>query len=178
MCRLHYLINLLLCNLNFYASISRLLSFIYNVYYVGNPRHKMHQTELSGFKVFRPTTQDLLFKPRPGNYSRTATVSPHTRQPQSRPTSILSSTLPLSRLKPSSSNKEHTRRLTFDKTVKSLTPTAAALSTKQTQGSKSSEQTEQVLPELIQPSPVKEGSSANSHIKLQPKLHLPAIVSS
>ena len=179
MCRIHYLINLLLCNLNFYASISRLLSFIiYNVY-VGNPRHKMHQTELSGFKVFRPTTQDLLFKPRPGNYSRTATVSPRARQPQSRPTSILSSTLPLSRLKPSSSNKEHTRRLTFDKTVKSLTPTAAALqSTMQTQGSKSSELTEQVLPELIQPSPVKEGSSANSHIKLQPKLRLPAIVSS
>ena len=137
----------------------------------------MHQTELSGFKVFRPTTQDLLFKPRPSNYSKMATVSPrNTRQPQSRPTSILSSTLPLSRLKPS--NKEHARKLTFDKTVKSLTPTAAALSTKQMQGSKSSERTEQVLPELIQPSPVKEGSSANSHLKLQPKLHLPAIVSS
>ena len=134
----------------------------------------MHQTELSGFKVFRPTTQDLLFKPR-SNYSRTATVSPgaRTRQ-QSRPTSILSSTVPLSRLKASSS-KEHTRKLTFDRTVKSLTPTGAL--SKQMQGSKSSERMEQVLPELIQRSPVKEDSNA-SHFKLQPKLHLPAIVSS
>lgn len=132
----------------------------------------MHQTELSGFRVFRPTTQDLLFKPR-GNYSRTATVSPRTRQ-QSRPTSILSSTVPLSRLK-ASSNKEYTRKLTFDRTVKSLTPTGAL--SKQVQESKSSERTEQVLPELIQQSPVKEDSSA-SHFKLRPKLHLPAIVSS
>jgi hypothetical protein len=142
----------------------------------------MHQTELSGFKVFRPTTQDLLFKPsyRPsGNYSRTATVSPRAGQ-QSRPTSILSSTVPLSRLK-ASSNKEHARKLTFDKTVKSLTPTGALPTTKQMLVSKKSETMEQVLPELIQPSSVKgSGSgSANSHnIKLQPKLHLPAIVSS
>ena len=31
--------------------------------YIGNPRHKMHQTEQSGFTVFRPSTRDLLFKP-------------------------------------------------------------------------------------------------------------------
>lgn len=145
---------------------------------VGSPRHKLHQTELSGFKVFRPVTQDLLFKPR-GNYSRTATVSAHTRQllQSSRPTSILSSTVPLSRLKPSP-NKEYTRKLTFDRTMNSLAPTGS-LSTKQKQVSKSSERTEQVLPELIQQSPVKEDSSANSHFKQsQPKLHLPAIVSS
>lgn len=142
---------------------------------IGNPRHKMHQTELSGFKVFRPTTQDLLFKPRGTTYSRTATVSPCTRQQlQSRPTSILSSAIPSSRLK-ASPNKEHSpRKLTFDRAIKPLTPTGA-LSSKQMQGNK---RTEEVLPELVQQSPVKEDRSANSRFKLQTQLHLPAIVSS
>ena len=132
------------------------------IFYVGNPRRKMHQTELSGFKVFRPTTQDLLFKPR-GDYSRTATVSPRTKL-QSRPTSILSSTVPLSRLKASA--KEHTQKLTFEKTE--------ALPK---QGSKSSGRTEHILPELFQQSPTVKDSTA-THLKPQPKLHLPAIVSS
>ena len=136
----------------------------------GNPRHKMHQTKLSGFKVFRPTTQDLLFKPRAGDYSRTATVSPRSKL-QSRPISILSSTVSPSRLKASA--EEHTRKLTFEKTVKSLTPTGALPK----QGSKTSGRIEHMLPELFQQSPtVKDGTAP--HLKPQPKLHLPAIVSS
>ena len=138
-------------------------------FYAGNPRHKMHQTELSGFKVFRPTTQDLLFKPRAGDYSRT-TVSPRSKL-QSRPTSILSSTVSLSRLKVSA--KEHAQMLTFEKTVKSLTPTGALPK----QGSKMSGRIEHVLPELFQQSLTVKDNTA-PHFKPQPKLHLPSIVSS
>ena len=88
------------------------------IYYdcIGNPRRKLHQTELSGFRVFRPTTRDLLFKPSgQGNYSEIGTVSPNIRQ-HSRPTSTLSSPLPLSKLK--AAKEQPTRKLTFDKVVK------------------------------------------------------------
>ncbi len=36
----------------------------FHVSLLGNPRRRVHQTEQSGFKLFRPTTRDLLLKPQ------------------------------------------------------------------------------------------------------------------
>lgn len=145
----------------------------------------MHQTELSGFKVFRPTTRDLLFKPGPGgNQSRTTTVSPGHTKRLHRSLSLLTSIAPLGRLKPPSN--ERTRRLSFDKSVVK-TPSVGPTGTKMNQERGQTEdkgqnrsRKEQVLPELLfQQSPVKD-SATPSHLKVQTpsKIHLPAIVSS
>lgn len=49
------------------------MSLVYTLHIhhtVGNPRRKIHQTEQSGFKLFRPTTRELLFTPRSrGNFT-------------------------------------------------------------------------------------------------------------
>ena len=143
----------------------------------------MHQTELSGFKVFRPTTRDLLFKPGPGgNQSRTTTVSPGHTKRLGRSLSLLTSIAPLGRLKPPSN--EHTRRLSFDKSVVK-TPSVGTKMNQERGQTKDKGQNrsrkEQVLPELLfQQSPVKDSSATPSHLKVQTpsKIHLPAIVSS
>lgn len=144
----------------------------------------MHQTELSGFRVFRPTTQELLF--RPGrDRSTTPTASPHTKQQSLRPTSLLPSTaLPRSILK-ASTHKGHTRELTLiDGNSNSLASTAAKSKLKRnvhsTHQRSWSRRNEKVLPELLFPqSPVKETSSCtNLKTQTPSKINLPAIVSS
>ena len=137
----------------------------------------MHQTELSGFRVFRPTTQELLFKPG-RDCSTTPTASPRGTKQQSRPTSLLSTALPRSILK-ASTHKGHTRELTFDGNSNSLVSTA----TKSKHDSiHQRRRNEKVLPELLfRQSPVKDTSSNScTHLKTQTpsKINLPAIVSS
>ena len=138
----------------------------------------MHLTELSGFKVFRPTTRELLFKPG-GNYSRAATVSPRSRL-QSRPTSILSSTAPqLNRLKAAANLEYTTRQLTFDKNLKSFNSFEAKARSVEEESKRQSKKKKKVLPELLfQQSPIKNDADTQLKAQTPSKIHLPAIVSS
>ena len=144
----------------------------------GNPRRKVHQTELSGFKVFRPTTQELLFKPAAVNASRTVTATPRTTVEHSRPRSILSSTSPpfSSRLKHPTS--EYARRLTFGRNMKSFALFRANSKPEAEDKQSPGETKEKVLPKLLfQQSPIK-NDATQQQVKTQTpsKIHLPAIV--
>lgn len=52
------------------------------VFFAGNPRRKIHETHLSGFRVPRPTTQDLILRHPRHTSSHGATPSPFPFQPQ------------------------------------------------------------------------------------------------
>lgn len=56
---------------------------LYVHFFAGNPRRKIHETHLSGFRVPRPTTQDLILRhPRHTSSQATTTPSPFPFQPQ------------------------------------------------------------------------------------------------
>ena len=134
----------------------------------------MHQTELSGFRVFRPTTQELLFKPG-RDRSSTPIVSPHGTKQQSRPTSLLPTALPRSILKASTHNG-HTRELTLDGKSNFLASTATKSKHERNTYNKHQRRgNKKVLPELLFQQP---SAKDCTHLKTQTpsKIHLPAIV--
>lgn len=52
-------------------------TYILCAHFAGNPRRKVHQTEQSGFKIFRPTTRELLFTPQSKKNSSQSHRSTH-----------------------------------------------------------------------------------------------------
>lgn len=124
-----------------------------NCFTSGNPRRRVHQTEESGFKVFRPTTRDLLFKPQ----SKTLLFSPG----------------------PSSNNPTSTsnQSLHYILSRKHAIVTGTNVSPRQQQlsGRKFSGKVKrgQILPELF----IKEKASTHPHMQnKKTRLHLPNIV--